>query len=229
MPLSPDQLHKLLDNLDGTLGGRCDHTHRHTAALLRSAGLDPDAVLPWLRDNGGYCDCEVLYNLYDLAESLRPSPPPPPRRKPKNHKPRSLENVAGWDLSSLPAPWRVADRSDPVGPIRLQTGKKGGCTLEIVEEPTTLAGTGEDAWASLYAERTELPPDGQLHVRRDLLDLPSGFTAEVVWYARWLPVLGWVAPGSGDWHLELTTDTRRMEGDFAAIASLIGSMAASDG
>ena len=45
--------------------GDCDHTLRHTEAFLAERGLDAAAVVPWLRDSGGYCDCEVLANVED--------------------------------------------------------------------------------------------------------------------------------------------------------------------
>jgi hypothetical protein len=33
--------------------------------FLAERGLDAAAVIPWLRESGGYCDCEVLANVED--------------------------------------------------------------------------------------------------------------------------------------------------------------------
>ncbi len=64
LPLPKTELAALFDRLDERLGDDdCDHTLRHTAAFLAERGLDADAVLPWLRESGGYCDCEVLANV----------------------------------------------------------------------------------------------------------------------------------------------------------------------
>jgi hypothetical protein len=69
MPLSLDQLKALLDFLDAHADG-CDHSLRETLSFLRAAGLDVEAVVPWLESHGGFCDCEVLANLEDVAREF---------------------------------------------------------------------------------------------------------------------------------------------------------------
>ena len=63
MALSHDDLRALFDHLDAALEDACDHTLRHTLAFLRSRGLDEERVVPWLAEYGGFCDCEVLFNV----------------------------------------------------------------------------------------------------------------------------------------------------------------------
>src|ERR1700751_2477628 len=77
MPLSPEQLHRLLDYLDANLK-TCDHTTKLTAIFLHVEQLETDKVLSWLGEHGGYCDCEVLANLADLDDLLQ-APPRVPR------------------------------------------------------------------------------------------------------------------------------------------------------
>jgi hypothetical protein len=63
LPLPDDQMKAMFDMLDLEFprqGG--DHTLRLTRAWLQSKGLPVDAVVAWLHDNGGFCDCEVLAN-----------------------------------------------------------------------------------------------------------------------------------------------------------------------
>jgi len=43
----------------------CDHTLRLTLQFLKNNGIDDDTVVTWLNEQGGYCDCEVLGNVYD--------------------------------------------------------------------------------------------------------------------------------------------------------------------
>jgi len=38
----------------------CDHSYRDTIRFLEKKKLDAQRVMPWLRGQGGYCDCEVL-------------------------------------------------------------------------------------------------------------------------------------------------------------------------
>src|SRR6187549_3347694 len=94
MPLSPEQLHRLLDYLDANLKA-CDHTTKLTTIFLHSERREKDTVLSWLGEHGGYCDCEVLANLTDLDDSLQ-APRPVPRiipRQKQNRTPRSLDTV----------------------------------------------------------------------------------------------------------------------------------------
>lgn len=61
LPLPDDQLRALFDMLNRELSTRaCDHTRTLTQRFLERRGLPTEAVLSWLDDNGGFCDCEVL-------------------------------------------------------------------------------------------------------------------------------------------------------------------------
>lgn len=66
MCLQPDQLRALLSYLDEQLfrvGVACDHTLNRTRTWAANDGLDPERVLKSVRSFGGYCDCEVAYNV----------------------------------------------------------------------------------------------------------------------------------------------------------------------
>jgi hypothetical protein len=64
LPLPDDQLRAMFDTLDRELPIRgCDHTRRLTQEFLERSGHPIEAVLAWLDENGGYCDCEVLANV----------------------------------------------------------------------------------------------------------------------------------------------------------------------
>jgi hypothetical protein len=43
----------------------CDHALRLTTQWIKDSENTESSILPWLEDNGGYCDCEVLANTYD--------------------------------------------------------------------------------------------------------------------------------------------------------------------
>jgi len=47
----------------------CDHTPKITTAYLAQAKLDANEILPWLEEQGGYCDCEILANVEERWES----------------------------------------------------------------------------------------------------------------------------------------------------------------
>jgi len=50
----------------------CDHTLRHVRDFIRSQGLPEDAVVGWLKNNGGYCDCEALMNAEQVVQEAVP-------------------------------------------------------------------------------------------------------------------------------------------------------------
>ena len=225
MPLSPEQLHRLLDYLDANLKA-CDHTTRLTAIFLQVEQLEKNRVLSWLGEHGGYCDCEVLANLTDLDDSLQA--PPVPRIVPQkqNRTPRSLETVTGWSLANLPAPWRVANLYTANEPIRLSLGKKDGCAITIVESPMPSGDQSSDEyWSTLWYARTQLPPRGAMQVTHGALALPAGFASTLVRTPSWIPVYCWVIPASNSWNLEIRTELNRCAGDLPLIASLISCLA----
>jgi len=65
IPMSHENLRALFDLLDRENAPPCDHTLKETIEFLRERSLDVDRVLAWLREYGGYCDCEVIYNVDD--------------------------------------------------------------------------------------------------------------------------------------------------------------------
>src|SRR5689334_22074694 len=63
MPISMTELAQLFDHLDGALTQGCNHTLAYTREFLTSHQLPESAILPWLAEYGGFCDCEVLANV----------------------------------------------------------------------------------------------------------------------------------------------------------------------
>ena len=70
LPMARPLFQNLFDFLDDHIGEKgCDHTLRLTQRFLSKNGIEnTEAVIKWLNDNGGYCDCEVLYNVEGLFE-----------------------------------------------------------------------------------------------------------------------------------------------------------------
>lgn len=87
MPLPVEALTGLINHLESSLADTpCDHTLNQARAYLESAGLKPDAIIPWLDDHGGFCDCEVVYNVAEVLDEITNRPPLvviPPKSKEK--------------------------------------------------------------------------------------------------------------------------------------------------
>jgi hypothetical protein len=65
IPMPQQDLRDLFDYLDREGAPPCDHTFRETVGFLQKRGLDVERVVAWLREYGGYCDCEVIFNVDD--------------------------------------------------------------------------------------------------------------------------------------------------------------------
>lgn len=72
IPMAQTDLRELFDHLDRPDAPPCDHTLRDTLQFLERKKLDVQKVVPWLREHGGYCDCEVLANVEnDFGDLIR--------------------------------------------------------------------------------------------------------------------------------------------------------------
>lgn len=65
-PISDHLLESMFEAVDAKVSAvGCDHTMRFTESWI-AENVQPEAkVLSWLRDHGGFCDCEVLNNAAD--------------------------------------------------------------------------------------------------------------------------------------------------------------------
>ena len=70
LPLSTAQMAALFNFVDDRLQeSECDNTLRHTVSFLQKHQFPQEPVLAWLRNAGGYCDCEVIFNAEEEFES----------------------------------------------------------------------------------------------------------------------------------------------------------------
>ena len=70
LPISREKFQNLFDFLDekvGELG--CNDTLKLTLEFLNQNNIQNiQKVKEWLNEKGGYCDCEVLYNVEEMFE-----------------------------------------------------------------------------------------------------------------------------------------------------------------
>ena len=43
---------------------RCCHDHCHATAIVSALGFDVGSSLAFFKEHGGYCDCEIMLNIY---------------------------------------------------------------------------------------------------------------------------------------------------------------------
>lgn len=56
-------------NKDEKRKALAEYKRRQKEALLTDHGCDTEAVLTWLEDHGGSCDCEVLANIEEQFDN----------------------------------------------------------------------------------------------------------------------------------------------------------------
>lgn len=70
LPTSRELFQNLFDFLDEVLEkNTCDDSLKLTKQFLNSQNIqNREEVENWLKENGGFCDCEILYNVEELFE-----------------------------------------------------------------------------------------------------------------------------------------------------------------
>ena len=72
-PVAVPMLKALFNYVDSQLDStECDHTLRHVRDFIRSRELSEEAVVSWLENYGGYCDCEAVMNAEEVVEEAVP-------------------------------------------------------------------------------------------------------------------------------------------------------------
>jgi len=69
LPISEVFIKQLFEYLCRNISD-CDCTLRKTKDFLKSRNLDVDKTIAWLEQNGGYCDCEVIFNVKEKFGAL---------------------------------------------------------------------------------------------------------------------------------------------------------------
>lgn len=71
LPFSSSLFQSLFNYLDEVLEEHgCNETLKYTEKFLEHNGLSVEKSINWLRDNGGFCDCEVLANVEDKISEI---------------------------------------------------------------------------------------------------------------------------------------------------------------
>jgi uncharacterized protein DUF2695 len=69
LPLPNHLLRSLFDTLETELPvSGCDDTLKIVRGWLQERRIPEDSVVEWLRENGGFCDCEALANAEQAWE-----------------------------------------------------------------------------------------------------------------------------------------------------------------
>ena len=70
LPMDEELFWQLFDYVDEKIetNDGCDHSLNLTREFLEKQSIDVESVLDWIINEGGGCDCEVLYNVEERFE-----------------------------------------------------------------------------------------------------------------------------------------------------------------
>lgn len=69
IPVKKELIIELFDFLDLKLDSeKCNDDYRITKAYFKTKGIENPEIYEWFRENGGYCDCEILCNIEEKLE-----------------------------------------------------------------------------------------------------------------------------------------------------------------
>lgn len=97
----------------------CNHTLGNTTLFLTEKKVpDPEKVITWLTSHGGYCDCEVLYNVEEQFDYLGYTSNEEPLKLnkfeenilKKKKKINALPSEYDFPFSTVPAPWKLSQK-----------------------------------------------------------------------------------------------------------------------
>ena len=72
LPISDSLLESMFKTIDAKVEAMgCGHTLRFTESWIAENKQPETKVISWLREHGGFCDCEVLANAADHWEQNR--------------------------------------------------------------------------------------------------------------------------------------------------------------
>lgn len=58
---------------DGNWEWECDGSNARARAILQKmGGLDVDGTVAYFREHGGFCDCEIVFNVGEDDASIQP-------------------------------------------------------------------------------------------------------------------------------------------------------------
>lgn len=69
LPIDKEILMDLFDFLDTEIENQgCNHDYSLTETFLKERNIDSNLIFEWFEENGGYCDCEILFNVEEKFE-----------------------------------------------------------------------------------------------------------------------------------------------------------------
>ena len=208
----------------------CNHTLGYTTLFLTENKVsDPEKVISWLTSHGGYCDCEVLYNVEEQFDYLGHASSEAPLKLnkfeenilEKKKKINALPSEYDFPFSTVPAPWKLSQKeAQGKQEYLLQLGKGfNACIamlkLDFPKEKLSEEGYFLSQWKAFTGIKT---PKG---LEQEILEA-GAYQYIVVKSKEYTPVIVFVIPKENKRsYLIVQTELSRYRNDLKEIERLL--------
>lgn len=224
LPIDEKIFPHLFDFLNVQLGENgCDHTTELTTLFLDTYGIkNTSAVIDWMANNGGFCDCEILANVEDQFQYLNPPVSKPVGKSHTNkQKINSLKTDFGFYIDKVPSPWVLTETVFEDKPVyNFRIGKGSDCIVSLENSFPSDQVNNNKYWLDLWINETDLNYNLEsLLVERQEID---NYYCIIVKSKDWIPIFYWVKSNLTDkWFLRMKTGSARHKGDFKEFTKLL--------
>ena len=208
----------------------CNHTLGNTTLFLtENKVLDPEKVITWLTSHGGYCDCEVLYNVEEQFDYLGHTSNEAPLKLnkleknilEKKKKINALPSEYDFPFSTVPAPWKLSQKgAQGKQEYLLQLGKGfNACIVMLKLDFPKEKLSQEDYFLSQWKVFTGIKsPKG---LEQEILEV-GAYRYIVVKSKEYTPVIVFVIPKEDKrGYLVVQTELSRYRNDLKEIERLL--------
>lgn len=220
LPMEETLFVKLFHFLDEKLQKQaCKHTPQNAFAFLAKHKVKkPYQVIDWLADNGGHCDCEILYNVTELFDHLdntweEPVEIPTEFEQilKKKQKINTLHTDFGFAIDVVPLPWKMSQSLESKdSQYYFQIGKgMNVCLANLKAHFPKNQWADDDFFLQDYKNYTL--------ERLEVLD----YDLVVLCSKTNTRVKIWCKPKLHDWYLEIATEFQRRKGDLKELEKLL--------
>ena len=223
LPMKAVDFFPLFDFLDNELSEKgCQHDFSLLESYCKQKGIDFSVLAEWFKEQGGFCDCEIIANAEEQFEYFTKQTPKirlKTTQTVQREKLNTLTTDFDFSIKRVPAPWVLIATSQGDRTIyQFQVGKKSDFPV-IIESDFPIDKLSDDNFLHNYwITKTELDNELEFTIDRQSI---QGFEIVQVRTKRWLPIFVFAYRQGMKWCLVLRTETTRVRNDVRELEKLL--------
>lgn len=224
LPMDEIFFPKLFDYVSEQLENRpCLHDLSITSEFCKLNNIEEEKLFGWLKENGGYCDCEI-FNAEDLFEYLEPALPIMTKKNGIQKKKITSLQSQGIAVNKIPSPWILFETTENEEKnFHFQLGQKPICTVTVAFNFCSEHFLSDEYCVKQWIETTQLKYNLE-NIVVERFDIKN-FNCTLVKVQAWTPVLIWCNNKQADnLVLVMRTELARHKADLKELNNLLNSI-----